>query len=395
MSPGTTRSSLALACAIILAGLNLRPCLAAIGPLLEPIRHATGIRFSDAALLTTLPIAAMGGGAFAGGRLEAWLGARGGVLLALALILLSCALRLPPPGYPALLATALLAGCGIALAQALLPGLIKQHFPDKVSLLMGLYVTAIMGGASLAAAGAPWLAQASGQWHLGLAVWALPAALGCWLWWRHAPAAAGHASHSHSAASPGRLPRAWLLAGYFGLGTAVYTCSLAWLPPFFVQLGWSGQQGGLMLSYMTGMEVLAGLTLPALSARGPDLRGWLALALCFTLAGLLGMVALPQDRLMLLWVGLLGLGVGGLFPLSMILTLSHLDDSRAAGRLTAFVQGIGYLIAACAPFAAGWLRDVTASFQLAWLALSGAVVLLLLLTARFAPQRYRLAMRLA
>lgn len=350
MSPGTTRSSLALACAIILAGLNLRPCLAAIGPLLEPIRHATGIRFSDAALLTTLPIAAMGGGAFAGGRLEAWLGARGGVLLALALILLSCALRLPPPGYPALLATALLAGCGIALAQALLPGLIKQHFPDKVSLLMGLYVTAIM---------------------------------------------AGHASHSHSAASPGRLPRAWLLAGYFGLGTAVYTCSLAWLPPFFVQLGWSGQQGGLMLSYMTGMEVLAGLTLPALSARGPDLRGWLALALCFTLAGLLGMVALPQDRLMLLWVGLLGLGVGGLFPLSMILTLSHLDDSRAAGRLTAFVQGIGYLIAACAPFAAGWLRDVTASFQLAWLALSGAVVLLLLLTARFAPQRYRLAMRLA
>ncbi|QEL57479.1 cyanate transporter [Chromobacterium paludis] len=389
-----SRSSLGLSCAIILVGLNLRPGLAAIGPLLEPIRQATGIRFSDAALLTTLPIAAMGAGAFAGSRLEAWLGARRGVLLALLLILLSCALRLSPPGYPSLLATAVLAGCGIALAQALLPGLIKRHFPERVSLLMGLYVTAIMGGASLAAAGAPWLAQASGQWHWGLAVWALPAALACALWWRHAP----DASHQTGAAAQNdgfaRLPRAWLLAVFFGLGTAVYTCSLAWLPPFFVSQGWSGQQGGLMLSYMTGMEVLAGLTLPALSARSADLRGWLALTLLATLAGLLGMVALPGGA-MLLWVGLLGLGVGGLFPLSMILTLSHLDDGHAAGRLTAFVQGVGYLIAACAPFFAGWLRDLTSSFQLAWLALAAAVALLLLAAWRFSPQGYRQAMRLA
>ncbi|WP_338032391.1 MFS transporter [Chromobacterium sphagni] len=295
------------------------------------------------------------------------------------------------PSYAGLLATALLAGGGIALAQALLPGLIKRHFPQRVSLLMGLYVTAIMGGASLAAAGAPWLARHSGQWQLGLAAWALPAALAGVFWWRHAPAATSSASPSAPAAPFSRLPRAWLLAGYFGLGTAVYTCSLAWLPPFFVQLGWSGQQGGLMLSYMTAMEVVAGLALPLLSARHADLRGWLALTLCCTLAGLLGMVAQPGGP-MLLWVGLLGLGVGGLFPLSMILTLGHLDDSRDAGRLAAFVQGVGYLIAACAPFAAGWLRDLTASFQLAWLALAAAVALLLLLTSAFAPQGYRRAM---
>ncbi|WP_204378023.1 hypothetical protein [Chromobacterium sphagni] len=92
---------LGLTLAIVMVGLNLRPGLAAIGPLLEPIRAATGIRFSEAALLTTLPIAAMGAGAFAGHRLEALLGARLGVLLALRMILLSCALRCWPPATPA------------------------------------------------------------------------------------------------------------------------------------------------------------------------------------------------------------------------------------------------------------------------------------------------------
>ncbi len=148
-----------------------------------------------------------------------------------------------------------------------------------------------------------------------------------------------------------------------------------------------------MLSFMTGMEVVSGLTIPLLSARSHDMRGWLTLVLLAVLAGLLGMVLAPHGGLLLLWVALLGLGVGGLFPLTMILTLHHYEDARNAGQLSAFVQGIGYLIAAVAPFAAGWIRDATSSFNLAWLCLALLIASLLVLTRRFAPQGYAEAMQ--
>ncbi|WP_454253693.1 hypothetical protein [Pseudomonas sp. Marseille-Q7302] len=45
---------------VLLVGLNLRPILAAIGPLLDGIQAATGLEGSGAGALTTLPIAAMG-----------------------------------------------------------------------------------------------------------------------------------------------------------------------------------------------------------------------------------------------------------------------------------------------------------------------------------------------
>lgn len=45
--------------AILLLGINLRPILAVVGPLLEQIQQATGLDDSQAGLLTTLPILAM------------------------------------------------------------------------------------------------------------------------------------------------------------------------------------------------------------------------------------------------------------------------------------------------------------------------------------------------
>ncbi len=64
---------------VLLVGVNLRPILAAIGPLLDGIQAATGLEGSGAGALTTLPIAAMGLCALGGARLQAWLGERRGI----------------------------------------------------------------------------------------------------------------------------------------------------------------------------------------------------------------------------------------------------------------------------------------------------------------------------
>ena len=122
-------STAILVAAIILLGLNLRPILAAIGPLLGVIQASTGISSADAGLLTTVPVFAMGVCALAGAQLQRRLGVVRGVGLGIAIIALACALRWPLHGSAGLIATAALGGLGIALVQALLPAFIKRHFP--------------------------------------------------------------------------------------------------------------------------------------------------------------------------------------------------------------------------------------------------------------------------
>lgn len=45
---------------LVLIGLNMRPLLTSVGPLLPQLRQASGMSFSVAALLTALPVVTMG-----------------------------------------------------------------------------------------------------------------------------------------------------------------------------------------------------------------------------------------------------------------------------------------------------------------------------------------------
>lgn len=375
-------SSTLLVAAILLLGLNLRPVLAAIGPLLDAIQAGTGISSADAGLLTTVPVFAMGLCALAGAQLQRRLGVVRGVGLGIAIIALACALRWPLHGSTGLIATAALGGLGIALVQALLPAFIKRHFPERAGQLMGLYTTGIMGGAALAAASASPLGQLLG-WQTLLALWALPAAAALLLW-RRATAAHVDVAGGSSASLPVRAPRAWLLMVFFGIGTGAYTLVLAWLPPFYTELGWSAARSGLLLGALTLVEVAAGLVVSSILHRFPDRRPLLLAVLLSVLAGLACLIVAPVP-LAIPAVILLGCGIGALFPLSLIVSMDHVTEPAGAGALLGFVQGGGYIIASAMPFIAGLIRQHSASLAQAWMVMAGGVVVLLLIALRFAP----------
>ncbi|MGN4051070.1 cyanate transporter [Pseudomonas sp. SM4] len=383
----TSRSTVWLMLAIVLVAVNLRPSMAAIGPLLSAIRGDIPLSFSLASLLTMLPVMAMGLAMFFAIGISQRLGEQRTVLLSLLIIGLATLARLFVDSAAQLIASAVLAGVGIALIQALMPALIKSRFADNVALCMGLYVTSIMGGAAIAASFAPLVMMQAGSWRVGLAIWAGLALLALVFGWTqraNLPPATPRVTKKESFFGNSR---AWLLALFFGLGTASYTCVLAWLAPYYVEKGWSEQNAGLLLGFLTAMEVISGLVVPAIANRRRDRRGVLMALLGLIIAGFCGLILSPQ-HLSLLWPCLLGLGIGGLFPMSLIVSLDHLDNPQRAGGLTAFVQGIGYLIAGLSPLMAGMIRDQLGSFEWAWWSLTAVMVVMLLMVLRFDPRHY-------
>ncbi|OCT22028.1 MFS transporter [Pseudomonas putida] len=381
---GDTPSKASVVLLAILVGINLRPIMASVGPLLDLLQRDLGLSNFQGGLLTTLPVMMMGLFALAGPWLLRLLGEVKGVAIGMTLIAAACAVRTYVESSTALIASAAVGGVGIAVIQSLMPAFIKRNQPQSAGMLMGLFTTGIMGGAAIAAAIA---APSAGKlgWNLTLGYAAIPAmiALIAWL------LAAGNVHASPTAAGlPWRSGRAWLLLVFFGIGTGAYTLVLAWLPPFYIELGWTAKSAGYLLGALTITEVIAGLLVSALIHRFPDRRQPLALVILLLIGGLACLMTAPL-QLTALAILCLGLGIGALFPLSLIVTLDHARSPAEAGSLLAFVQGGGYLIAASMPVVAGLVRDEFSSLHWAWAVMGGGAVLLLALSALLRPLSQR------
>jgi CP family cyanate transporter-like MFS transporter len=374
--------------AIILVGLNLRPVLASVPPLLDLVQAATRMSDGTAGLLTALPVFVMGLGALGVAPLRRLMSEQQGVAIGLALIMMATAARLWSGQTGLMLATGVVAGLGIAMTQALLPIFIKTRFGAGSSGIMGIYSTAIMGGAAVASIAAPALAHHAG-WPRALAVWAWPAALAlaCWIAVIRLPSAPPHAAQPAKAgALRAARSRVWLLSVFFGLGTGAYTLVLAWLPPYYTALGWTPLAAGQLLGGVTAAEIVAGLLVSCFIGRLHDRRPALLTAICALFLGLAGWIAAPEA---LAWPAALlaGLGIGALFPLSLIVAMDHAGTPAEAGRLASFVQGVGYLIAALFPFGAGLIRQRLADLTPAWILMTLLCVVLSVMALRFRPLR--------
>ncbi|MFC4654990.1 MFS transporter [Rheinheimera marina] len=381
-------SQLGLILALLVLALTLRPSMAAIGPVLPFIQQELPFSFSLASLLTMLPVLAMGLGILCAHYFAQKLGPYLLIFWAAAAIGLATLIRLWSASVWDLILTAVVSGLGIAMVQAVAPAVIKQRFASHAALVMGWYISAIIAGAALAASLSAYLAEALQSWRLALGGWALLSVLALLAWF-------SQRSGLRQLAAPGsgqnplgyrKYRRGWTLAWFFGLVTCAFTCVLAWLPAYYVELGWPEPKAGLLLGFMISMEVLSGIVSPMLASRLYDRRPVLLALALLMLAGFAGLVLWPAAAW--LWAALLGLGIGGLFPLSLIVAMDHRKDAQQAASLTAFVQAVGYTLAAFSPLVAGLIRDLTQSFSLSWLVLALVCLLVLWMAGRFNPAGY-------
>lgn len=347
---------------MILVGLNLRPALSSLAPLLGRIQQDTGLTPLAIGALTTLPVLCLGLFAPLAPRLAHRLGAERA--LSLGLLLLAGALLIRALPNPWLLyCGTLLVGAAIGVCGSLLPGLVKRELPHGADLMTGVYTMALCLGGALGAGISIPLANALDSWHASLASWSL-LALAALVTWRIAmphprpiPDRTAPLSSPHSLL---RSPLAWQVTGFMGSQSSLAYIVFGWLPVLMQRRGLSEGEAGWLLAISVMSQLLAALGAPWLARMGRDQRLTALLMLGASTAGLLVLLLGPLEAR---WfgAGLLGIGQGGCFSLALTLIVLRSGTHQIAGQLSGMVQGAGYCLAAIGPLSVGLMLQFGAS----------------------------------
>ncbi|MFE2614726.1 MFS transporter [Micromonospora chalcea] len=364
-APRAVRGGLLVLTGMLLVALNLRAAVTSLGALLDEVRVGLGLSGAMAGLVTTLPTIAFAGlGALTPWLVRRWAAPRVLVLAMLALTV-GQVLRALTGSAAVFVLTSALALAGIAVANILLPMLVKQHFSHRTGLVTGAYTMALTVGTTVAAAAAVPVAHAFGSWRAGLGVWAGLAALAVLPWVplalraraarRAAPPAVPVAAPAR--VRPERTRLGWAMAVYFGAQSLSGYAIMGWLAQLFRDAGYRPEAAGLLLAGVTALGVPVALMMPTLAGRLATLRPLVLSLTVFSAAAYTGLALAPRG-LAPLWVLLLALGQGA-FPL--ILTTIGLRARTAEGTvaLSAFAQSTGYVIAALGPLLVGILYEAT------------------------------------
>jgi CP family cyanate transporter-like MFS transporter len=341
----------------VLVALCIRPLLASIAPLLHEIARDTGLSRGGANFLTTLPVLCLGLFAPAGPWLVRRVGAQIAVI-ALLLLLAASALLRSFMIADIILLSALTAGAANGMLGALLPGLVKKDFPERIGLMMGLYVTSIcLGIAAASGLTVPIQRWLGGSWNWALAAWGLPALIAAALLWLRRPISAG----SRSAAMPkvrglwgNRL--AWKVTLFMACQLSLNYCAFGWLTPILRDHGLDPASAGLVLSVSMGGQILASLTIPAWAARQRRQRVAIAAMVCLSLIGFLGCLNFPLTQVWY-WAVLMGFGQGGMMSLGLVLVALRSPSATVAMAMSGMAQSVGYGLASIGPLAIGLLHD--------------------------------------
>jgi len=357
---------------VVLVGLNLRTVFASLPPVLDDVRSDLGLGAAVAGLLTTGPLLCFGGFALAGPRLARRLPIERLLAVFLALTALG-ALGRGAGGVAGLFAGTLLAGAAVALAQTLVPILVRTRYASRAGLLTGGYTMALTLGSAIASGTAVPFEHAFGGWREALAVYAAPAVLAvavCFADRERTVVERAPALDLH------RLRGSWSIALYFGFQSMAFYAGLTWLPTILEAHGFSKSGAGALQAAANAVQFVPAFLVPVLAGRRRHQTGVLVTLVTFGLVGVGGLLAAPGVAL--LWMFVLGLAQGGMLGLGMILPVLRGGSGAAVAGLTAMALSVGYLIAAVGPFLLGAAHDVTGGWTV-------PLVLLLAITAAELP----------
>lgn len=363
----------AVVAAVVLVGLNLRGPLVAVPPVAGAVRADLGISAPQLGLLTSIPVLCFGLGAPLALVVVRRLGAERAVLVCLAGIVAGALLR-STGGFGVALAATVLLGLAITVGNVAVPVLIRADVaPRGRGMVTGLYSSGLNTGTMLTSVGTAPLAELIG-WRGATAAWDVLAlvAIAYWLVLLRGrrrevlPLAAPEPPAAARRDLADALP--WLLAVTFSAQAFSYYGLTAWLPSLLSdELGLPASGAGDASAIFQIAGLLGSTLVPVATARIGPRRTLLAVGVLWVVLPI-GLLLAPG--LFALWSVVGGAAQGGGFSAIFAILVVAARDERHSAFLSAFVQGVGYVVAAAAPTLVGALHAGTGG----WTAPLAAIV---------------------
>lgn len=374
-----------LVAGIVFIAFNLRPAITSVGPLVSFIRNDLGLSNGMAGFLTTLPLIAFAILSPFAPKIGLKIGNELTILLGVALIGAGIVIRSMGSISFLFIGTAI-AGIGIAVGNVLLPGIVKMKFPNKATLMTGVYSTSLGISAAIASGVSIPLVGKFG-WEGSLMMWAFLALAAFFIWipqMRKQKGPQGRVKIIKYGNSLLKSKLAWQVAVFMGLQSLIFYCLITWVPEILFSHGFSRSLSGWMLSVIQFAGLPASFIIPVIAGKMNNQKGivlGLGTVYLISLSGLM----LGGGPLIFLWVIMIGMAQGAGFSLALTFLVLRAKDVLDAARLSGMAQSLGYFLAAVGPTLIGYEYDHTQSWFLPILTL--IIVSMLMTIAGFGAGR--------
>jgi len=355
--------------AVLLIAANLRATITGIGPLLAQISDDLATTEAALGALAAVPLIAFGLVSPLAHGLSARWGMSRSVLWSLLVLAVGTIWRSWPGSAANLWIGTALIGSSLAIANVLMPAVIKRDFSDRVPSMTAAFSACLSGMGAVASgivvpishiptSGGELGWQAALLWTAAL----LPFAIAAWvLAMRRRPPHPSGGERERKGTGIWTDLLAWQVLGYMGLQSMTFYMLVTWLAPMAHSLGRPEVVAGIDVMVFQLCAFTGSLVVPLL-LRGRVERVTPAIIPVLSIAGIAGLITAPGA--FLVWVILCGLACGASLSMSLSLFSLRARTHQGASALSGMAQSGGYLIAATGPILFGALLSATGG----WLA---------------------------
>lgn len=183
----------------------------------------------------------------------------------------------------------------------------------------------------------------------------------------------------------------WLLVAAMGGQSFSYYSLSAWLPTLLADtVGLDANGAGVASSAFQALAVVGAIGAPVLMAKGVSTRVVLVGLAVLWVALPVGLLAAPGANVV--WMSCAGVAQGGNFTVLITIMARRARDGREMQRMSAFVQGCGYGIAATGPTLLGLVHTASGGWTVPLVVVLGALTVmavagLVVASARPVPPR--------